>query len=79
VLTELNTFSETLKNEAEVSVGFIRRHALDPLATLAKRFKGHAIGIAALATSGAIIDWLKGMEVEGIKRVIDLIRAHLGF
>jgi hypothetical protein len=78
VLTELNKFSEIVKNEEQVSVGFIRRYALEPLITVGKRFKGHAIGIAAIATSGAIVEWLKGMEIDGLKRIAETIKALVG-
>ena len=59
VLQSLKSFSSTLKQSAQITVMQIKTFALDPLATVMKRFADNALGLFAGAAKDAIVTWLK--------------------
>lgn len=69
VLDSLNTFRSVLKREAQISLGYVRLCALDPLGRAIQRLGDSASGLIAMAARDAIKDWLK----EAFKGVKDLI------
>jgi hypothetical protein len=59
VVTQLARLRDTLKTEAQVQWLVIKTFGVDPLAIVAKRFGKAAVGMAALAASQALQEWLK--------------------
>jgi hypothetical protein len=59
VLSHLRSFSETLKNKAEVYGRQIKTDAIEPLTRVVKRFGDAVVGIAAASARAALFEWLK--------------------
>jgi hypothetical protein len=59
VVAQLARLRDTLKTEVQVQWMMVKTFGLDPLALVIKRFGTAAAGVAALAASQAINDWLK--------------------
>lgn len=69
VLDSLSMASGRFKNGTTMSLGYLRKHALEPLKTLTVRFIGSAREIAITAAKAALIDWLKA---NGVKMIVEL-------
>lgn len=63
VMDNLRAAAKKLKEDESVSWMFLKKYTLEPLGILSRRFGQAAIGITALATRTAILDWLKGIGV----------------
>jgi hypothetical protein len=67
VVVQLTRLREALKTEAQVQWMVIKTFGIDPLAIVAKRFGKAAVGMAALAASQALQEWLKKVATKAIE------------
>jgi hypothetical protein len=59
VVQSLKSFRTTLKESAQITGMQIKTFALDPLAIVAKRFGGAALGLVVVAAKDTLVTWLK--------------------
>lgn len=58
VLTSLTTALKTFREGADISMGFVRVHAVEPLTRLTTRFGNAALGVAAQAARETLLKFL---------------------
>ncbi len=73
VLEALGRVSDRLKHGADVSVGFLRRYAIEPLSIVVKRFNKAATGLTAAAAREAVVDLIK----EYGEKFVEFLIEHL--
>jgi hypothetical protein len=67
VVDQLTRLRDVLKTEAQVRWMVIKTFGIDSLAIVAKRFGKAAVGMAALAASRALQEWLKKAATKAIE------------
>jgi len=66
VVSSLKSFSDILKNKAQVTALQIKTFAIEPLTRLIRRFGPAALGVTADAAKQAIFEWLKANFAKAI-------------
>ncbi len=73
VLESLSSVRKILKEASTTTMPYIKKYALEPLGTLMWRFKNAALALAAEATYGAFLQWLKSAGVKMIEYAVKTI------